>query len=251
MTAKTIHLKETDSTNSVAYSLAEDGVAHGTAVVAEYQSLGRGRLGKSWQSPANQGLYCSFVIRPNLATSDYPLITMSAGLGVALALEETSALEFSLKWPNDIYRNGRKCGGILVESSPLTNHHKEHFVVVGVGLNVNNRANDFPQEIGDKATSLYIEGGKVMDKQVVFEVIRGQLLYQLQRLEGEGFAGILKQWSEKDMLVGKQLSWVTRLGEVVEGLSLGPDSSGRLHVKDKSGVIHEVLSGDISLSKTA
>lgn len=248
MIPETIFLLKTDSTNSVAYSMAEKGAAHGSAVIAGEQIKGRGRLGKDWQSPPRKGLYCSFIIRPRIATCDYPLITMSAGLGVVLAIEAICKIEFGLKWPNDIYRGGRKCGGILVESSPLTNHHTDHFAVVGIGINVDTQKSDFPTDIIDKATSLYLECGKIIEKQRLFEMIKTQLLNQLQRMERDGFAPILKQWREKDILTGQQqLQWVTQSGEVVSGVSLGPDENGRLHIRDEKGLIHEVLSGDINL----
>lgn len=248
MIPETHFLQKTDSTNSVAYSMAEKGAAHGSAVIAGEQIKGRGRLGKNWQSPPGKGLYCSFILRPNLAACDYPLITMSAGLGVVLALEEVCNIDFGLKWPNDIYRGGKKCGGILVESSPLTNHHTDHFAVVGVGINVDTQKNQFPPEIIEKATSLYLECGEIIERQSLFEAIKGQLMLQVQRLEQDGFMPILRQWRQKDIFSRQQkLQWVTRTGKVVEGVSLGPNENGRLHIKDKSGLIHEVMSGDINL----
>lgn len=244
--AETTFLQRTDSTNSVAYSMAEKGAAHGTAVIAETQTQGRGRLGKEWQSPLGKGLYCSFIIRPRIALGDYPLITMSAGLGVALALDSLCGIEFGLKWPNDIFRSGKKCGGILVESSPLTNPHSDHFAIVGIGINVNSSVSDFPAEISRKATSLYLESGKIVEKQLLFETIKKQLMEHVYCLEKDEFAAILQRWRQKDILVGQQLQWVTKSKIVVEGISLGPDDRGRLRIRDKEGVTHEVLSGDIS-----
>lgn len=249
MKSETIFLPETDSTNSVAYALAEKGAGSGTAVVARKQSAGRGRLGKQWQSPAGKGLYCSIIARPRIEIIDYPLITMTAGLGIALALEYVCGIEFQLKWPNDIYRRGLKCGGILVETSPLQNHQKEKFAVIGIGINVNNRREDFPSKIVDKATSLYLECGKDFELNALLETIRRQLMVRLQQLEESGFSLILDQWCCKDLLIGKQLKWVTQKRKVIKGKSLGPDERGRLHVQDKNGQVHEVLSGDISLVK--
>jgi len=246
MEPETIFLTETDSTNGVAVSLAEQGAIDGTVVVADMQTKGRGRLGRTWQSPFRKGLYCSIIVRPQIEITDYPLITMSAGLGVVEALDEVSGVEFQLKWPNDIYRSGKKCGGILVETSSFVSQMKP-FAVVGIGINVQNRNDDFPDEIYGKATSLFLESGKQIDRDVLLMVVRRKMMERLRQLEGKGFGEILELWRKKDMLSGKVLQWVTRAGTKIVGQSLGPDNRGCLHVKDTSGRIHEVLSGDINL----
>jgi len=246
MIPETIYLPQTDSTNRVAFLMATKGAVHGSAVIADKQEKGRGRLGRNWQSPAGKGLYCSIIVRPRISVDDFSLITMGAGLGVVLAIESVCGLIFGLKWPNDIYRRGKKCGGILVESSPLT-HHSDHFAIVGIGINVDTRPVDFPVDIRHKATSLFIECGSTIEKQSLFEAIRIQLLEQLQRLEKDGFGPILQQWQQKDVFAGQRLQCVSRTGELVEGISLGPDDSGRLHIQDDNGTIHEVLSGDVNL----
>jgi len=246
MIPETIFLPKTDSTNRVAFSMAGKGAVHGSAVIADKQEKGRGRLGRNWQSPAGKGLYCSIIVRPRISVDDFPLITMGAGLGVVLAIESVCGLNFGLKWPNDIFRRGKKCGGILVESSPLT-HGSDHFAIVGIGINVDTGGNDFPADIRHKATSLLIECDNTIEKQSLFEAIRMQLLEQLQRLEKDGFGPILKQWRQKDVFAGKRLQCVARTGELVDGISLGPDERGRLHIRDDNGAIHEVLSGDVNL----
>lgn len=242
------YLQHTTSTNRIAYNLALEGEAQGVAVIAETQGEGRGRLGKIWLSPPGKGLYCSIIVRPRIAVEDYPKITLTAGLAVAIALEEISGLEMRLKWPNDVYAGGKKCCGILTESSSLTEHMNERFAIVGIGINVHSEESDFPQDLQEKVTSLRMLSGIDYDINGLFHRVRMVLLKYLTLLESSGFADILSQWRKKDMLAGKWLQWLSTSGEIIYGKSEGPDDTGRLLVKDRDGNIHHILSGDISLA---
>jgi len=244
-----IHLQHTASTNRVAYDLALKGEPEGTAVIADAQGEGRGRLGKVWQSPPGKGIYCSVIVRPHISVEDYSKITLTAGLAVAIALEEATGLEMRLKWPNDVYAEGKKCCGILTESSSLSEDVDERFAIVGIGINVNSVESDFSLELQDKATSLRILTGAEYDIQALFQRVRTHLLEKLTLLESTGFAGILNDWRKRDMLFGKWLQWVSTSKEIIYGQSEGPDDAGRLMVKDKDGIIHQILSGDISLAE--
>jgi BirA family biotin operon repressor/biotin-[acetyl-CoA-carboxylase] ligase len=241
-------LETVDSTNRVARELAAAGNPHGYAVVAGSQRAGRGRLGRSWQSPPGKGLYSTILLRPGLDIQDYSKITLTAGLAVSQALEEICQLEIQLKWPNDIYISGRKCGGILVETSSLQGAADEHFALVGIGVNVNGERETFPADLQKCATSLFIETGKEYDILTVFTEIRFRLLELISQLAGEGFSDILNQWRRRDMLQGNWMQWLTPGGAVVYGESLGVDNRGMLSVRDRSGIIHEVLSGDVTLA---
>lgn len=242
-----LFLETVDSTNRVARELAAEGNPHGFAVLAARQLAGRGRLGKSWQSPAGTGLYCTILLRPALELEDYSKITLTAGLAVSLVLEEMCHLQVQLKWPNDIYISGRKCGGILAETSSLQGEAEDHFALVGIGVNVNGDQGSFPPDLQKSATSLFLESGREYEILSLFEEIRSRLLQLISQLASEGFADILDQWRRRDMLHGKWMQWLTPSGEVVYGESLGVDSSGILSVRDHSGIIHEVLSGDVTL----
>ncbi|MFH0784455.1 MAG: biotin--[acetyl-CoA-carboxylase] ligase, partial [Pseudomonadota bacterium] len=128
--------ESTPSTNTLAKKLAENGAVHGTAVIAANQTEGRGRLGKSWISAAGKGLYCSIIVRPRLAVEDFPKITLAAGLAVAQAIDRLCSGFTQLKWPNDIFLDGKKCGGILTESSTMPEKNDERFAVIGIGMNL-------------------------------------------------------------------------------------------------------------------
>lgn len=244
----TLFLETVDSTNRVARELAGEDKPHGFAVLADSQTAGRGRLGKAWQSPSGKGLYCTILVRPELAVEDYSKITLTAGLAVSQVLEEICQLPTQLKWPNDIYISGRKCGGILVETSSLQGVDKQNFVLVGIGVNINGESGVFPSELQKNATSVFIETGREYDIWTIFAGIRVRLLQLLLQLASEGFAAILNQWRERDMLQGRWMKWVTPAGDVVYGESLGVDSSGILMVRDHTGMRYEVLSGDVTLA---
>ncbi|MDD3814665.1 MAG: biotin--[acetyl-CoA-carboxylase] ligase [Desulfocapsaceae bacterium] len=246
---KDILLLETvDSTNRVARDLGTAGKPHGYAVVAGSQLHGRGRLGKAWQSPPGKGLYATILLRPCLEVKEYSKITLTAGLALSQVLEEVCQLDVALKWPNDIYISGRKCGGILVETSSLQGEADGHFALVGIGVNVNTEKEAFLPDLRKSATSLFLESGKEYEILSLFEAIRSRLLQLIFQLAHEGFTDILNKWRERDMLQGKWTQWLTPTGEVIYGESLGVDNNGILSVRDRSGKIHEVLSGDVSLT---
>ncbi len=244
-----IYLETTTSTNRDAFEYAVQGAEHGTAVIADTQLNGRGRLGKTWRSPAGKGMYCSIILRPKVEPQNYPLLTFVAGLAVADAIEKLYGLSAGLKWPNDIYFKGRKCGGILTESSDLNGIEESRFAIVGIGLNVNTELNDFHPELHETATSLYLESDVILDVKTVFLEIRQELIKQVKSFEKTGFLPVINRWRTRDFLYGSRLAWVSVGGRKVEGVSLGPDDEGRLHVEDDSGKIHEVMSGDIRLCK--
>lgn len=235
------------STNKKAYEFALQGARAGEVVRAETQSAGRGRLGKIWQSPVGKGLYFSIIVRPDLALEDYPQITMTAGLAVAKVLERMSVNHVGLKWPNDIYLSGRKCCGILAEACPVREFSASGFAVIGIGLNVLTEKGDFPQTIREKATSLFIETGRRLDLDELLNGVCDEIEVHISILERDGFLGILKQWKARDILQDRWLEWVTNAGKVVVGKSEGSDDNGQLLVRDSKGVIHEVISGDISI----
>ena len=243
-----ITYKSIDSTNKQALIIAGQGAENGTAIVAEEQTMGRGRLGRRWQSPAGNGLYCSIIVRPQLTVSDFPRLTFVAGLAVAQAINTLYDLEAGLKWPNDIYFHNRKCGGILTESSSLSGRHDAMYAVIGIGLNVNTERSDFPEEIESSATSLYLESGVKMNIDLLLKTIRSCLLDEIARFETEGFNQAISRWRKRDFMKGTRMAWVAVDGRKVEGISLGPDDDGLLHVLDDCGQVHEVLSGDIQLA---
>ena len=244
------YLETTESTNDLALALAQEGNAC-ALVVAETQSRGRGRLSREWHSPPGSGLYFSAIYRPGLKFGDLAKLTLAAGLALALAVAETTALEPGLKWPNDLLLGGKKCGGILCECRlPAGESHRQNpLAVVGIGLNVNTSAARFPPELRERATSLKLAGGRSWPRGPLLAAIMDHLDALVLELERGQFPAILARWRQRDALLGRELAWVTPAGAVVRGTALGPDDDGVLRIRDRRGRVHPVLSGDLSLAR--
>ncbi len=242
------YLDQVDSTNTHALSLAQNGADSGTVIIADTQNKGRGRLGKVWQSPFATGLYFSIILRPKLPAADLPKITLATGLAVSQAIEKTCCLRTKLKWPNDLLINGKKLAGILCESALNGN---DTVVVLGIGINVSTPLKAFPEELQSIATSLLIASGQIFDRGIILKAILAQIDSVIMQLEKNKFAEILDQWRVRDATKDQWLRWLTPAGDIVNGLSLGPNEDGLLMIRDADGLVHQVLSGDISLYKKA
>jgi BirA family biotin operon repressor/biotin-[acetyl-CoA-carboxylase] ligase len=243
-------VKSTGSTNDDAWQLAVKGAVHGSGVLADTQRAGKGRLGKEWLSPPGTGLYCSIILRPQLPFVEFPKLTLTAGLALCIAVETLLPdISFGLKWPNDLYCDTKKCGGILVESSSPNCIDNDAFVVVGIGLNVNSVLDMFPDELQPKVTSLRMLSGKVWDILELYQRIHTSLLDQLHIHESIGFPHILQQWRKRDVLLGKEMQWLTCDKKVIIARGMGPDENGQLLAEDRDGRIYEILSGDVQLAE--
>ena len=241
----------TGSTNDLALALCNSGAPNSTLIVADSQNAGRGRLeGRTWHSPPGAGLYSSLILRPRLAPADFPKLTLAAGLALCKGLESHTQCQPGLKWPNDLFLNGKKCGGILTETQAVAGAGQTA-VVIGIGLNVNTQAEAFVGELRAKATSLLAETGIVHERGTLLAAILEELDLVVNRLENWGFRGILAEWRQRDIHADQQVSWVNTQGRVITGLSLGPDEEGFLHIQDAQGQVHSVISGDISLAQEA
>ncbi len=236
------------STNTTAAELAVDGAAHGEIVRAFSQSAGRGRLGKTWCSPANSGLYFSLILRPRLGEEDYPKLTMATGVAIAAVLEKLCGLPVMLKWPNDILIDEKKCAGILCEAHFGENAAEKPFAIVGIGLNVTTAREDFPEELRAGSTSLLLATGNEYNPDELLKPLASTVLEHVAWLEREGFQPLLQQWKKRDFLQGKWLRWLTHARQIVYARAEGPDDDGSLLVRDEQGAVHRVLSGDLSLA---
>ena len=236
-------LSETESTNTVAHTLAAEGAASGTVIIAESQRAGRGRLNRRWLSPSGRGLYFSVLYRPHIAAEDLPKITLAAAVAACKAIMTTTDLQPQLKWPNDILVDGRKCGGILTE---LHNpNDKTPIVIIGIGLNVTTMLAELPPELRHKATSLRISSGKHYLRGILLQEILVDLDREIGRLEKGQAEEVLSAWRKLDGLIGRKLAWRTAKNETVTGKALGLAKDGCYLIEDDAGATHEVISGDI------
>ena len=248
---RTLHvLPETPSTNTAAIALAQKGAAHGTVVVAERQTAGRGRLGRSWYSPAGANLYCSVIVRqtpgPTQLTEWLSWVPLLSAVAAARAIQEVAALQARLKWPNDILLGQRKLGGVLCESSG--SHTQGTFVVVGIGINVNTAQDAFPDDLRDLATSLAAEAGHPFDRAALL----ASLLLELERSEslllGQP-ADLKHEYMRLCSTLGRHVQISLADGEIVEGRadSINPDGSLRIIQNGaNAGTILDLRAGDVT-----
>lgn len=243
------HLEETDSTNRVAAELAAGGAPHGATVIAEGQSAGRGRLGRSFFSPPHQNLYTSIVLRPALTLAEAPTTILAAGLAVAEAaaatLEDTDAVE--IKWPNDVLIRGRKTSGILVELT--AEETRVAHLVLGIGVNLNVDPGTFPEEFRDHATSLAAEHGAAIDRAAFSRRLFGALEDILDTHAAAGFAALRGRFDGFFRMRGRAVRVADASGAVLEGTALGLGGDGSLRLGLADGEERSVIAGDVTILK--
>lgn len=238
---KILHYFRTDSTNTVAMKLASEGALHGTVVIAEEQTAGRGRFGRSWYSERSSGVYVSVILRPPLAPSAAPALTVMAGVAAHQALSTATALPVDIRWPNDLLVNGKKVCGILTEMSAELD--RLHFVVLGFGLNVNHF--EMPAELKPIATSLRMEGGKGFSRAQILVALLRELERKYHLLLDEGSAVIARRWAAASTYAeGKPIRVLTNSGEFL-ATTLGLEPSGALRVRRVDGREELLVSGEI------
>ena len=237
-----VYFREIDSTNQRARDLADGGAPEGTLVLSEAQTSGRGRKGRTWFSPPMGGIYISLILKPVISPGEAPKFTLLTAVAVAEALLSLTRLNIHIKWPNDILVNGKKIAGILTEMS--TEMDAVNYVVVGLGLNVNTPK--FPDEIRGLATSILIETGESFPRVgLIQEYLKWYETYY-DIYKKTGFDPVIKRWKELSNIIGKKVE-VEVIGNQFIGEALDIDGDGALILKDNQGVIHRIISGDITL----
>jgi BirA family biotin operon repressor/biotin-[acetyl-CoA-carboxylase] ligase len=234
---------EVGSTNTEAFRLAEGGAVEGTVVLAEAQTRGKGRMGRTWESPSGVNIYCSVILRPAILPLATPQLTFVSSLAVCRAIESVCGLVPRIKWPNDILLNGRKVAGLLNELSAET--ERVNFLVLGIGLNVNMEPEQFPSDLRYPATSLAMESGGPLSR---LPLIRA-LLTELDRLYGryldDGFAPLREEWERRSAFQGQRVK-VSSPGDDLVGVAAGIDGDGALLVRRDDGEVSRVLAGDVT-----
>jgi BirA family biotin operon repressor/biotin-[acetyl-CoA-carboxylase] ligase len=221
--------------------LAQCWADEGTVVIAEEQTAGRGRMGRTWQGDPHQNLTFSLVLRPKSEPSSINLLPLYVGVAVAEAIELETGLEVVCKWPNDILVNGKKAAGILIEGS--LKETSIDFVVVGIGVNVNQKT--FPPEIAPKATSLGNESGREISRESLFRQILLSLERHYQSMKTNGVEHVISLWSSRSSMIGRQVS-VDQNGSIFTGVVKGLDGHGAL-LLDRDGMDVALLAGDVTI----
>ncbi len=226
------------SSMDVAWQLGIKGSSEGTVVIAESQTKGRGRLGRNWFSPKYKGIYLSLILRPKILPNQMPLLTLMSAVSICEAIREKTGLTCQIKWPNDILIHHKKLGGILTELNAETD--LSHFVVIGVGLNVNN----------DKKTLL--AGATSLKEQKKEEVNRLDLLQEILRkieenyfvFQKKGGKPIIDKWRDWNITLGRRVRVVCQK-QHIEGEALDIDIDGGLLIRNDSGLTQKVMTGDV------
>lgn len=238
---RTLHFYESlGSTNAEAFGLAQEGAFHGELVVAERQTDGRGRRGRAWASPPGKNLYASLVLRPELPPQRAPEVTLVAAVALAETLRE-AGVHASIKWPNDLLVEGKKVAGILTELSADT--ERVHFIVLGVGVNLNATPQDFPPEVAALATSAMLARNQKVPRALFTAALLTKLEAWLDTWTQEGFGPVRDAWRQLSSTLGVEVL-VRGEQQELRGLAEDIDESGALllRVGDK---LERVLAGDV------
>ena len=238
-----LHRFETiDSTNPYLKQLAEAGAEGGTAVIAHSQTGGRGRLGRSFHSPAGSGIYLSYLLRPNCKPEGLMHLTCAVAVAMCDAVEKTTGLRPGIKWTNDLVWQKRKLGGILTELG--FENGLVSYAVVGIGINCTQTEEDFPQQLRSIATSLSAVSGKAVDMAALEEQMLAALQTMAESLDRKD--DILRRYRSDCVTLGQQVC-VVRADEVTHGTALDVDGDGALVVRFEDGSVRAVSSGEVSV----
>lgn len=242
MITKHYHFETIDSTNLKVKELAAAGAAHGTLVTADAQYAGIGRRGRSWSSEKESGIYMTMLLRPEIEANKASMLTLVAALAVETAIANSLSCQPMIKWPNDVVLNKKKICGILTEM--VLNGTEIDYVVIGIGINVNNK--EFPEEIVQTASSLSLELGEEIDREMLItEVWKWFAVYYEKFLETGDLTLVKSKYEEALINKEEKVKVLDPLGEYV-GIARGITNTGELIV-DMEGEIRQVSGGEVSV----
>ena len=245
---RVVYRRQVGSTNEVAKELAVQGAPEGTVVLAEEQLAGRGRLGRDWSSPPGVGVWTTLLLRPSLPPLACAPITLVTAVAVADAIEHATGLKVGIKWPNDLLLGGRKVCGVLTELA--AEMERLSYLVVGIGLNVNQTSVELGPDLERRATSLRLESGAPVHRVSLL----AQLLVDFDRayasfLRG-GFPPLREHWRKRSITLGSQVRALGPAG-IVEGVAVDVDVEGGLVVETAGGSRQIVRSGEVTTARRA
>lgn len=235
---------EIDSTNDRLRQMARQGAPHGTVLIADRQTNGHGRRGRSFQSQGGVGVYLSLLIRPDCAPTDLMHLTCAAGIAMCDAIQQATGLRPGIKWTNDLVCGKKKLGGILTELG-FTPQGRLDYAIIGIGINCSQQQPDFSPEIRDIAASLSMVTGKEVDRAKVAAAMMDALHSMDQKLLSAK-AAMLEQYRRDCITVGQEISLV-RGDEIRHGFALTVDEEGALVVRFSDGHVEAVNSGEVSV----
>ncbi|QGG48760.1 biotin--[acetyl-CoA-carboxylase] ligase [Heliorestis convoluta] len=231
------------SSNDTAKHLAREGATEGTVVLAEEQNAGKGRLGRPWHSPAGLGLYFSLIIRPSIPLALAPQVTLLTAVSICKTLEKLD-LEPTIKWPNDVLLEGKKVCGILTELSAEMDGIK--YLIIGIGINVNHRLQDFPDSVAHKATSINIVSGQEIDRVLFLNKLLITLEEDYRHWLEQDFSPFRQEWLQRAAGLGEKVRVLTGTVEWTGRLE-GIDDMGALLLRNEAGELQHLMSGEVTL----
>ena len=238
---KILRYESVSSTNNEVAQLASRGAEEGTAVVADEQTAGRGRLQRTWASRKGAGLYFSILLRPKISQDRWPLITFMAALAVGDALQEACELETEIKWPNDLLAGERKICGILAE---VVETELGRAVVLGIGINLTSEA--YPKELAGRAVSVAELAVRPVERELVLAALLRALTRRYVQMQEPGGASlIIEEWMGRSSYGEGKLVRVTNGDEILTGVTRGLENDGALRLEIHGGAIKTIRAGDV------
>lgn len=235
-----IRFDSVDSTNKSALLAAAEGAAEGTVFLAKSQTQGRGRRTKIWYSPPGMGLYFSVLLRPMTEATKANFLVLQSAVAVCMAIEEVTKIPAGIKWPNDIYMDGKKLGGILLETV-ISGETLQH-AVVGIGINLNHSSGDYPEELRNKAISIKeVTGKEVNGEQMMNRILSIFDDYYSNRVECT-----INMWENKCIHSDRIVTLMTN-GETLRGFFNDVSADLSFKLREEAGRIHNIQYGEISL----
>lgn len=233
------------STNTDAKQMAQNGASHGTVLIADQQTLGRGRMGRSFSSPGGQGIYMSVILRPGCSAAELMHLTCAVGVAMCDAVEQASGFRPRIKWINDLIAKGKKLGGILTELSLVPGTDQVDFAVVGIGINCLQEKQQFPPEIRDIAISLKTATQKHIDRAQLAAAMVDALYNMSEKLLREK-SSLMAQYTKDCCTLGQDI-YLIRGDQQIPCRALALDSDGALVVEYADGSVETVSSGEVSV----
>ena len=239
-----VFLPEVDSTNTYAKKIALEGAKSGTAVIADYQTAGRGRMERTFQSPAGKGIYLSVILRPEVPAEDLPCVTALAGVAVCNAVERVCGVRPGLKWPNDPVLGNRKLCGILTEL--ITDEEGKLCLVLGIGVNVSQTAENFTPDVAEIATSLLQEVGYAVSRPALIAALLEELDGMYAALVRRELQEYLAAYRRDCVNLGKTVQMIRgEQRETAEAVGVAADFG--LVIRTADGLERTVRSGEVSI----
>ncbi|WP_029329072.1 biotin--[acetyl-CoA-carboxylase] ligase [Lentibacillus jeotgali] len=237
-----IHKTTTNSTQQVAHQAARDNAEHGTVIIADEQTRGKGRMARQWHSTRNKGIWMSMILRPSIPPAAAPQLTLLAATVLADVITKYTSAEPKIKWPNDLLVNDKKTAGILTEMQ--AEQDRIQYIAAGIGINVNHSNNDFPEDISNKATSLKLETGE--DQQIV-QIIQKILMSFEKAYDSfiqDGFSDVKNKWESYGYKIGEAIRIRTN-SELLDATFTGIAEDGALIVQSETDGPRRIYSGEI------